>query len=108
MRGSARTGSSVCSEGDFDQGKTAREGRVGAYFDGKGMTPGAFMTARVPSFTDFLGSYAPDLLPGARGQLLPTLAGGSDIIKDLPHATTIVAPAVDGVVLMAADPPPPP
>jgi len=77
---------------------------VGAYFDGKGMTPGAFMTARVPSFADFLGSYAPELLPGARGLgALPGGAGGSDVIKDLPHATTIVAAACERGVVMAGD-----
>jgi proteasome beta subunit len=77
---------------------------VGAYFDGKGMTPGAFMTARVPSFTGFLASYAPELLPGAPGRgALPDVAGGSDVIKDLPHATTIVAAACDRGVVMAGD-----
>ena len=77
---------------------------MGAYFDGKGMTPGAFMTARVPSFTDFLASYAPGLLPGGRGLgALPAGAGGSDVIKDLPHATTIVAAACERGVVMAGD-----
>jgi proteasome beta subunit len=77
---------------------------VGAYVDGKGMTPGAFMTARVPSFTDFLASYAPGLLPGARGlEALPAGAAASDVIKDLPHATTIVAVACDRGVVVAGD-----
>ena len=77
---------------------------MGAYFDGKGMTPGAFMTARVPSFTDFLASYAPGLLPGARGlEALPAGAAASDVIKDLPHATTIVAVACDRGVVVAGD-----
>lgn len=77
---------------------------MGAYFDGKGMTPGAFMTARVPSFTDFLASYAPELLPGARGlEALPAGAAASDVIKDLPHATTIVAAACDRGVVVAGD-----
>ena len=77
---------------------------MGAYFDGKGMTPGAFMTARVPSFTDFLASYAPELLPGARGlEALPAGAAASDVIKDLPHATTIVAVACDRGVVVAGD-----
>ncbi len=77
---------------------------MGAYFDGKGMTPAAFMTARLPSFTDFLGSYAPELLPVARGVgQLPQVPGGSDIIKDLPHATTIVAAVCDRGVVLAGD-----
>jgi proteasome beta subunit len=68
------------------------------------MTPGAFMTARVPSFTDFLASYAPELLPGARGLgPLPAGAGGSEVIRDLPHATTIVAASCDRGVVMAGD-----
>jgi proteasome beta subunit len=68
------------------------------------MTPGAFMTARVPSFTDFLASYAPELLPGAWGiGALPAGAGSSDVIKDLPHATTIVAAACDRGVVVAGD-----
>src|SRR5271165_1698622 len=62
------------------------------------------MTARIPSFTDFLASYAPDLLPGIRGlDPLPAVPGGGDIIKDLPHATTIVAAACERGVVMAGD-----
>jgi proteasome beta subunit len=59
------------------------------------------MQARIPSFTDFLTSYAPDLLPGARG--LGTLPGGADVIRDLPHATTIVAVAFERGVVLAGD-----
>jgi proteasome beta subunit len=76
---------------------------VAAYFDGKGWQPAAFLTPRIASFTDFLTSYSPDLLPGARGMSLPPAAGGSDIIKDLPHATTIVAVACNDGVVMAGD-----
>ena len=57
---------------------------MGAYFDGKGMTPGAFMTARVPSFADFLASYAPELLPGVRGVVMAgdrRATGGNMIVK---------------------------
>jgi proteasome beta subunit len=68
------------------------------------MTPGAFMTARVPSFTDFLASYAPELLPGgAQGVAAVPGGSGSDVIKDLPHATTIVAAACDRGIVMAGD-----
>jgi proteasome beta subunit len=68
------------------------------------MTPGAFMTVRVPSFTDFLASYAPGLLPGARGlEALPAGAAAREVIKDLPHATTIVAAACDRGVVVAGD-----
>jgi proteasome beta subunit len=79
---------------------------VGASFDGIGVgQPAAFMTARVPSFTEFVAGYAPDLLPvGFRGRGLP--AGGdaaSEMIKSLPHATTIVAAACERGVVMAGD-----
>ena len=75
--------------GYFDGG----QGRAGSF------TPGSFMTARIPSFTHFLATHAPDLLPGA----LPAAPGGSDVLKDLPHATTIVAAACERGVVMAGD-----
>ena len=88
---------------------------MGVYFDGGVRQPGAFMTARIPSFTDFLASYAPDLLPGIRG--LGTLPGalpggtlpgsgsaeGNEVLKNLPHATTIVAAACERGVVIAGD-----
>jgi proteasome beta subunit len=79
---------------------------VGAYFDGR-RPSAAFMEARIPSFTDFLSSYAPDLLPGARG-LGPLPGGGSggaggEVLKDLPHATTIVAAVCERGVVLAGD-----
>jgi proteasome beta subunit len=78
---------------------------VGEIFGGMAGQPAAFMTARVPSFTDFLAGYAPDLLPaGFRGRGLP-VAGGpvSEAIKNLPHATTIVAAAFERGVVIAGD-----
>ena len=86
---------------------------MSGYFDGGPRQPGAFaarsfMEARIPSFTHFLASYAPDLLPGFRG--LGSLPGGSgsagadnDLIKNLPHATTIVAAACERGVVIAGD-----
>jgi proteasome beta subunit len=75
---------------------------VSGYFDDGPGRPGTFMTARIPSFTHFLATYAPDLLPGALGgQPLP--AGSGDVIKDLPHATTIVAAACERGVVLAGD-----
>jgi proteasome beta subunit len=60
------------------------------------------MTARIPSFTHFLATHAPDLLPvSLAGQQWP--AGGGDLIKDLPHATTIVAAACERGVVLAGD-----
>src|ERR1700710_660566 len=54
------------------------------------------MTAGSASFTDFLASAAPDLLPGRR-----PLPGGS--VPETPHATTIVAGGRPGGVVMAGD-----
>jgi proteasome beta subunit len=75
---------------------------VSGYFDGGLGQPGSFMAARIPSFTHFLATHAPDLLPAPLGaQPLP--AGGADVLRDLPHGTTIVAAACQGGVVMAAD-----
>ena len=49
------------------------------------------------SFTDFLATTAPDLLPGRRP--VPTLPLG----ETAPHGTTIVAVTYEGGVLMAGD-----
>ena len=83
---------------------------MSGYFDGTVRQPGAFMAARIPSFTDFLASYAPDLLPGFRGlNSLPAGPlpdggpGGNEVIKNLPHATTIVAAACKRGVVIAGD-----
>jgi proteasome beta subunit len=61
-----------------------------------GRLPGAFLSVGMPSFTDFLTGYAPELLPGGR-ELPDTRA------LDAPHATTIVAVAFPGGVVMAGD-----
>ena len=84
---------------------------MSGYFDGTVRQPGAFMAARIPSFTDFLASYAPDLLPGVRGlNSLPPGPlpgggpdGGNELIKNLPQATTIVAAACERGVVIAGD-----
>jgi proteasome beta subunit len=77
---------------------------VGSFSNGTGRDQAAFMAARIPSFTHFLSSYDPSLLPLAS---LGPLAGGSDaaaeLIKTLPHATTIVAVASEHGVVMAGD-----
>ncbi|MGP0022614.1 MAG: proteasome subunit beta [Streptosporangiaceae bacterium] len=58
------------------------------------------MTARIPSFTDFLASYAPDLLPGSSARAA-SAAGG--VLPDLPHATTIVTAVCQEGVVIAGD-----
>ena len=58
------------------------------------------MTARIPSFADFLASYAPDLLPGSSVRAA-SAAGG--VLPDLPHATTIVTAVCEEGVVIAGD-----
>jgi len=65
---------------------TGRSGFSPAYLDRVGS-----------SFTDFLGTTAPDLLPGRR--TLPAVP----VTELAPHATTIVAATFDGGVLMGGD-----
>jgi proteasome beta subunit len=72
---------------------------------------GAFLSANTSSFTEFLTSYSPGLLPGnlplaatgpARG-LAREPAGGipAEVSAHIPHGTTIVAAACgDGVVMV--------
>jgi proteasome beta subunit len=57
------------------------------------------MSAGTSSFTDFLSGYAPSMLPGHGTAGAP--AGGP--LAGLPHATTIVAAACQGGVVMAGD-----
>jgi proteasome beta subunit len=59
-----------------------------------------FQALESSSFSGFLSSYAPQLLPG---RSLPGLPGGTDAIGTLPHATTIVAMVCDGGVMLASD-----
>ena len=68
---------------------------------GVGLTP-AHLSMGTSSFTDFLRQQAPDLLPGRR-PAASFLPGGSHHQPELPHATTIVAAAFRGGVLLAGD-----
>ena len=64
-----------------------------------------FMGRETPSFTDFITTYAPDLLPGA-GLRVPGAVGtpaGAGIISGLPHATTLIAAVCDHGVVLAGD-----
>jgi proteasome beta subunit len=64
------------------------------------------MAARLPSFTQFLATYDASLLP-ARDLGSRTFAVSADtpadVIKSLPHATTIVAVVCERGVVMAGD-----
>jgi proteasome beta subunit len=61
-----------------------------------GRLPAAFTTPGSSSFTEFLATYSPELLPGRR--VLPAGA-----VPDTPHGTTIVALTFPGGVVMAGD-----
>jgi proteasome beta subunit len=69
---------------------------VGGLFDGR-----PFLGIQTSSFADYLTSHAPDLLPAK----VPAVVGGgvSDVVRELPHATTIVAAVCDRGVVLAGD-----
>ncbi|HEY6740173.1 MAG TPA: proteasome subunit beta [Actinopolymorphaceae bacterium] len=56
------------------------------------------MTASTSSFAQFLGSYAPELMPGHG-----SVPAGRTVGDEVPHGTTIVASTYDGGVVMAGD-----
>jgi proteasome beta subunit len=60
--------------------------------------PAAFFTPGTSSFSDFLASHAPGLLPGKRLEV-----GLSPALADAPHGTTIVAIAHSTGVILAGD-----
>src|SRR5215469_12151854 len=68
-----------------------------------------FLGLQTSSFTDFLAVHSPGLLPGrmmpgAAADPVPGAPGsGSQAVRDLPHATTIVAAICDGGVVLAGD-----
>jgi proteasome beta subunit len=61
-----------------------------------GRLPSAFTTPGSSSFTEFLASHSPELLPGRRA--LP-----AGVVPETPHGTTIVAVTFPGGVVMAGD-----
>ena len=67
-----------------------------------GQLPAAYLSAGTSSFTDFLASAAPGLLPAAGAAASPGPDSGS-VLRDLPHGTTIVAAEFDGGAVMAGD-----
>ena len=62
-----------------------------------GRFPPAFASTGNSSFTDFLASYAPDMLPGRRQ--VPSVP----VTDEVPHGTTIVAVIYPGGVVLAGD-----
>ncbi|GAB3442721.1 proteasome subunit beta [Streptomonospora sediminis] len=67
-------------------------------FDGGGQLPAAFMNPGTSSFTELVGTVAPDLLPTNRE--LPQGVSASHLT---PEATTIVTLAFPGGVVLAGD-----
>jgi proteasome beta subunit len=65
--------------------------------------PAAFMDRQTSSFADFLASYSPDLLPGRTPGSVASPAADSPALRDLPHATTIVAAICRHGVVLAGD-----
>jgi proteasome beta subunit len=77
--------------------RTAFEGTcVTTIPDGTGRVPAAFLNQGTSSFTDFLASYAPELLPHRRA-----VPPGGHV--EAPHGTTIVAATFPGGVVIAGD-----
>ena len=68
-----------------------------------GSPPAGFMNRQTSSFTDFLASHSPGLLPGGTVPADVVQGMPGQAIRDLPHATTIVAAACDGGVVLAGD-----
>ncbi len=62
--------------------------------------PAAYLQPGVSSFSDFLATQAPDLLPGRRVPQPVTGHGAGDLA---PHGTTIVAATFPGGVVLAGD-----
>ncbi|RLK59112.1 proteasome subunit beta [Actinokineospora cianjurensis] len=76
---------------------TSSRGQLGASL------PAAYLSAGTSSFTDFLRSQAPDLLPGGRGGRDQRGAPAAVPVDAAPHGTTIVALTFAGGVLIAGD-----
>ena len=92
----------------FDSGRSgplAGDPRVSGR--GQGAAGGiSFLGQQTSSFTDFLSSHSPGLLPG---RMMPGVPADPDpgtpdhAVRSLPHATTIVAAVCDGGVVLAGD-----
>jgi proteasome beta subunit len=82
----------------------AGEGGSGRTRAAQGRPPGDFFDLQTSSFADALASRAPGLLPGR----IPLTPGhgpdpAGNALRDLPHATTIVAATCDHGVVLAGD-----
>jgi len=68
-----------------------------------GSPPAGFMNRQTSSFTDFLASHSPGLLPGGTVPADMVQGAPGRAIRDLPHGTTIVAAVCEGGVVLAGD-----
>ena len=92
---------------------------MGSYFDGSQSGPftggeggsgrmrvrpsDGLMDRKTSSFADYLASHSPDLLPGRAPGSAVSHAADSPAVRDLPHATTIVAAVCHQGVVLAGD-----
>jgi len=92
---------------------------LGSYFDGSQSGPftggeggsgrmrvrpsDGLMDRKTSSFADYLASHSPDLLPGRAPGSAVSHAADSPAVRDLPHATTIVAAVCHQGVVLAGD-----
>jgi proteasome beta subunit len=65
--------------------------------------PAGFMDRQTASFADFLASHSPDLMPGRAPGPGISPATDSQALRDLAHATTIVAATCHHGVVLAGD-----
>jgi proteasome beta subunit len=72
---------------------------LGSDFNAR-LMPAAYLSAGTSSFSKFLATAAPELLPVAGGTIA---GGGGGFAAALPHGTTIVSAAFAGGVVMAGD-----
>jgi proteasome beta subunit len=79
-----------------------RQGDSGGLPGSWGRPAASFMDLRTSSFADVLAAYSPGLLPG-RGPVHGADDSSGQAIRDLPHATTIVAATCDQGVVLAGD-----
>jgi len=68
-----------------------------------GGSPSGFLGLQTSSFADFLAAHSPGLLPGRMAPGAPAEVAPGQAIRDLAHATTIVAATCEGGVVLAGD-----
>jgi proteasome beta subunit len=89
---------------------SAHFGQSGSFAGGEGdpgrtriRPPAGFMDRQTSSFADFLGTHSPALLPGRAPGSGLSPAADAPALRDLPHATTIIAAVCHHGVVLAGD-----